>query len=1161
MENNNKLTKFNKKLLVTFFLMIAIFTTLLVSRAKAFEIVSSKQTDRGDPTYLTYEDLMSYYDILCCQHGQALKGSATGGLTGEFDGHSFSLDMSHWPTDYEVGSEIEEITLTNGESKSIGKTFTHQTLGYYSRSIGDGETSHICTPKEAYIIAEMKNEAKGMMVEVDGELRNQPYTGSFINSLEIPLSNGERVYTVNHEYVVKTNKGNYYVEFAKDTNGNPYYKYKYENGNKVEYTGDFTYEQEGTGTEVECEAAYISEIYDENGNKEVINGNCLYLLSYDIVKLDDNGDAYYTYISGGGNYIQAAWWSTSRGGGDDSSTPNDLSQEALAFQNYILDIAGVDSVGQLKYEEQEYTVTEADGTTSSGTITAPVINYNPGFNEDANQDGEINTLDEITASFDPNTQKYVVGPFSVDYIKSSAQCGERPRVDFAGIDKVTLVGNVNGESKELILNSQWNFKFLVDQGRDLDEDYQYPNPNEIFYIEINYIEGLTSIEDFGFYFKYMNAGGVVDVYDGSYYDVTWTVKGDSPIYETKYEWDGTYEKDSSGEFKRDSYGNLIQHKVPVRRFKSQRVYLECTEAIDHDSQTLAHALIGVRWYNYAECHKEFNLQQKPITIEKTILMKDSNGKEIIPKDGVYQFEVYINDKLFQTLTIQTLGGVGRATTQPYVWTEDEAPRYRVVEIGDYDNNGPWEGTLGDDKQIVVKAENYINPKTGRLEIDKKLVGDTPLIDGEEFNFNVTLSGMFGYDGKPISDHTETIPVKIDYKVAQSWTSDEIEWLGDAPTYDVKEIIPDGALYELVNGTVDNGKGSLKADDTVVATATNQPITEQTIIHLDKKMLSSTTPKVGEEFKVTVIIKGEFAYGDEEIKDYSLEGLAISNCEDGTILLNSDNDWSFDSKVIRWKKGNVPTYEVSEVSMSDGTDFFSISDEKITDQVNNFHSELNPEATNVVITNDYNSHKMIGKLKIKKMSATSDLAGETFRFKVNVFGDFEYDGETYNSTPENPFEEIVDITLPESPNGILRAPTAEAKLKSFIWNEGVEAPRYTVEELGMVQPNGDANFEGCEFVSIERPGKVETSSRTISGSLSGTKLENSESKNEPTAQVVVTCINRGRTEEPVYGHLVIDKESTDESIDGLVFEFRVTIWGKFKYWNNVERKTSGNFLWL
>lgn len=1009
MDNKKETKQFNKKLLLIFFVMLAIFATLLGSKVQAegAEMQSTQQTSRPSSTVFTYEDLVNYYDILCCQLGGPLPGN--GGVSFSYvdsTGVAHNHNMGLW----DGTRELDRITTTDKNFNYGSSSKSHKTFPVYTL-----KEHHIATPKEAYIIAEMKKESSGgQIVEVDGSSSygTSQYNGSFINSIEITLSTGEKAYLVDQEYVLDTGNGAYYVKVAKDSNNKIYYVYETDNNGKlVKYTGDFTYQQTGTGTAEELLGVYQDNVYYEfngqlsNGNTVASDSGMLYLLSYNVVKQDPTDqNYYYTYIENGSDYIQKAWWTTGAGNwgnqSDKIGAPNSLSLEADEFQNYILNVAGVSDVSKLKYEVQSYDFYEDDGTHSVGSVTAPVISYHAGFNEDADQNGEINEADEVTPSFDSNTQKYIVGPFSLDYIKESAHVSGRAKVDFAGIKDVKLVSNLG----ELKLGEQWNFKFLVDQARDLDENYPYPNPNEVFYIEINYIEDLTFIENFEFSFQYMNAGAELDVYDGNLCKLTWTPTEGN----VKTEWvEPEYKIDENGDFVLDQNGNKIVTRSGYNRFVSKDVWLQCTNVEIIDAQTLAHALIGARWYNEVNCDKKFGLNSGTITIEKRTLTED--GSEVIPVDKEYQFKILIDGKEFQELTVKTENGYGKAISIPYVWTdENKVPTYEVVELGDNKNNGPWTGTLENHKSITVSADNYIGPNKGKLEVDKKLLNSTPALEDEIFTFKVSVTGKFSYYNGEIQTYSSEKPLQLNFAIKGegTWTSEDFRWYGDAPKYTVEEIIDENATYELVNGVISNGIGQLKKDETVVATATNQPTTNYTKIYVDKRMVSSTKPMPGEVFKATLTINGNFSYnGDEIVKDRK---------ETFDIVLDENNNWQWQSDRIAWNKDEVPTYTISETQMAEGTTFVSISDEVLSSTVNDFSSKLNPEKTNIVITNS-RENPLVGKLKIQKMAETKDLAGKTFRFRVKItdtntsdLGGFKYQDvinltdSSYNYTKRNRF---------------------------------------------------------------------------------------------------------------------------------------------------------------
>lgn len=1120
MDRRQEVKKFNIRLLIIFLMMLAIFATLLITKTQAMqvsaEIQSLLQKERENPTYLTYDDLVDYYDILCCQRGTPLPHKEHVRLTGYHSQGSFDYDLGRWlETGLDVGSQLENHRIYYRGNDFNASSYNHRTYGYFSII-----ERHIATPKEAYIVSEMKKELDIAAASSSYELIYENggprvYTGSLINSIPETLSTGETAYAVNQKYALKTDSGTYYVKPAKDSEGNTYYVYELgQYGSLVEYTGDFTFIDPRTGKLTECIGVQEDNVYYEyngtisSGDTVAASSGMLYLVKYDMV-VDINGTLIYCSVTNDYNYIQIAWWTTHMGthyGTLAPSTPNSLAKEAEEFEDYILTITQTNSTDELTYEKQSYDFYEEDGIHSVGSVMAPVIDYNPDFNKDADQNQiTSNEADEITVSFDYQKQVYEVGPFSVNYVKRIASIPGRQKVDFSVISGVKLLSNAG----ELEFGKDWRFKFLTDQGRDLDEDYPYPNPNEVFYLEINYINDLTELYELKFDFKYMNAGAELDIYDGTYNEVTWTVKHDDKF---------------------EPCGNPDCENCP--HFKYRDIWIQCTSLIPHDAQTLAHALIGARWYNYTSCKLDFGIHSTYITIQKTTFSE--NGDEVIPIDRTFHFKVYINDVEFQELTVTTKNGVGRATTNPIFWIKESgAPTYRVEEIGDYTNNGPWTGVLTEHESVVIKARNHMKPQKGTLEIDKRLLNPTPALETEEFYFRVTVTGYFSYDGSATEYHSAKDPLVIYNSVkvingeackvvtirgAGEWHSGEFKWYGSEPKYKVEEIIPDGSTYELVNGVISNGNGYLQDGVNKIATAKNTPTTDWTILEIDKRMVSDTSPQPGEVFRVHVTITGEFSYGGDSIR---------SRTEEFDIVLNQRNNWKWKSDLIVWNNDQIPRYTISEVEMAEGTSFVSISDERTTGLVNNFRSRLNPEKTLVIITND-RDELVYGKIQINKLfenKATFDRKA-TFEVTIKSKDTFWYQGNEYTD------EEItftVSITVPANK-------TTETWLSDVIsWREGDRTPTYSVTET---------DLSDGEFVSISNGTKTITSSKTITGKLNGV-YRSPRRINDYAGKVIITCINTNRGKD-LSGHIVIIKESEDESIDDFTFHFKVTVTGTFIY---------------
>lgn len=201
----------------------------------------------------------------------------------------------------------------------------------------------------------------------------------------------------------------------------------------------------------------------------------------------------------------------------------ELYEEAMAFQGYILEVAGETNGAAMKnrYRGQVFDINYAD-----------VVE-------------EIDTSD-IDVLYDSKTNTYRIGPMSVNYIRAGAKYGNRKAVDFAGISKAKLtVKDVDGSTRKLELDqSNYNgtkgFRIVYDHERVMkyydvndyseyvkDENfyYPYPYPDEEFYIEIDYMDDIASIEEFRFDFHWMNGGAQYENLMEAYaYVVDWQVQ-------------------------------------------------------------------------------------------------------------------------------------------------------------------------------------------------------------------------------------------------------------------------------------------------------------------------------------------------------------------------------------------------------------------------------------------------------------------------------------------------------------------------------------------------------------------------------------------------------------------------------------------------------------
>ena len=215
--------------------------------------------------------------------------------------------------------------------------------------------------------------------------------------------------------------------------------------------------------------------------------------------------------SGGGDgvysYVQYAWWLVCTRA-ENVYTPNDLSgglaAEARDFESYVKEMNG----GDTSWPKNE------DGTFK--------IDYKVGMSPEKSSD--------LKVTFDADTNKYMVGPLKINYKRRTTQQGNRAKVDFAGITKMTLVG-VDGEGKEVLDSAgesiyvqNKNFEIVykdetahnkkAQEFMDTAETYAFPYDGEEFYLAIDYLDDVVALKSFKVDFHYMTAKGSYELYTG-----------------------------------------------------------------------------------------------------------------------------------------------------------------------------------------------------------------------------------------------------------------------------------------------------------------------------------------------------------------------------------------------------------------------------------------------------------------------------------------------------------------------------------------------------------------------------------------------------------------------------------------------------------------------
>lgn len=690
------------------------------------------------------------------------------------------------------------------------------------------------------------------------------------------------------------------------------------------------------------------------------------------------------FYEDGYSAIQYAWWTTEAGKKGMIVPPdNSLALEATAFEAYISKLGNTDPT---TFTEQHYEF-DIEENKHEGDVPAPVIEYKPSYNEDANQDGDINKYDEVTTSWDNEKQVYTVGPFSIDYLEEAYSAEDRPEVIFAGITGVKLYTNL-GEVEQ----DKWRFSFLKDE-RDTADNFAFPHANEVFYIELDYIEGATKITNLHFDFKYMNAGGKYDSLQGKYFEQTWTP--DSKITAT---CSGTcghteHEEDSTCD-------GACSHGYTSKHTTKWQYWLELTGMEEKTSQALAYGIIGARWYNYAELDINVKSEEHQGNFKIIKQIVDENGNIITDIDNTekFTFEIYKDGELYNTVQV---GANSSYTSPKFTWKEGEnAPEFKVVEILDneeYKQYGEIEktGTIVNG-ELVFTAKNMLVEKTGTVSIEK--VGLGTGLEGKEFSFKLYIDNEVYVDEK-LTDKDGTITIKV----GETWHSNTIVWKGDNPSYKVTEInLPEGTkLVNIENdtGLLLNGKNvhikaiNTKTDDT-------GPQYEKGALTIKKVLDGNVSSNQSFNFVIKV---------GEEVYEKTLK---------------AGQTWS---EVFTWEKGsNPPKYEVSEVDIPEGFKLVEIKNASGTLSSQNQGAE-------VICINEVEKEEK-GKISIHKETISDDKEGidensDVFTFVTRISGTFEMSGESIvNGT------KTITSTLKSGDTVVL---------DEITWQG--EAPTYTVTE--------------------------------------------------------------------------------------------------------------------
>ena len=195
-------------------------------------------------------------------------------------------------------------------------------------------------------------------------------------------------------------------------------------------------------------------------------------------------------------------------------------------------------------------------------------------------DYQVDFTSDAKTRFNAETNKYIIGPFTLDYLRCATKQGERDKVSFCGISNSLIIGT-DADGNELLdeegnsrLKLDENYRFVYDDpeahknnrnewDRDKEDDdctdelyYPYPAPNEEFYIEIDYLDDLSLIKNIKFNFQYMTSGGEYEFCDGTFLRIKWVFNWDMDM-ETRPGQNSDGNRSTSANVSSETNGNFV----------------------------------------------------------------------------------------------------------------------------------------------------------------------------------------------------------------------------------------------------------------------------------------------------------------------------------------------------------------------------------------------------------------------------------------------------------------------------------------------------------------------------------------------------------------------------------------------------------------------------
>ena len=776
--------------------------------------------------------------------------------------------------------------------------------------------------------------------------------------------------------------------------------------------------------------------------------------------------------------IQNAGWAVTKSG----SGGNEISEAAFDFQNYVNTAAGG--------ERTQYT------TEDGQTFTGFAIDIDPNF---------TSTSKEATVSFDSISQKYILGPFRIDY------------VDYKPFSFINNMEIYTDNSQTPVSKDQY-YLAVSENDELVNLNGEYPSSGDEFYIILNYNENFKKLTDIQVDFKYMNAGGHYTYYTGTYTKVA--IKGH--IY-GRFDY-GLYEEISAfsewlaEQLEADKgivLGSTISDLSAISYVQEGETLKDAIErrlnkAVDNEWNAGEMAIAYQKYY-YTNQYDSLTDMAKHWLEEYRIFDPNTSERYILCSSD----EIEVN-KMGQTYNLNAY----RTSQEMLDWIESDLTRFREElkkaeeeeneeDIARYKNNielytkmksdfemfhsGIEAGLPARDSRVIPgklsieiwKDYEFIDQgevtaqdqsasrgaarwweyetihwnqelpsnEEGKIKIVKETDGQAK--NGDEFNFKVTVNN---------GNQTTTENLKIVY---QEGTENSVEsqvytWAygSTAPTYTVEEVnLPSNS--SLVS--IENQSGSLSSGQTVTVKAKNKITENYGNLSISKQIETTNLDTnqytlVGKIYKFNVTISGadcSFNYGGQDYTVTPEKSVTIPIQIESVADTASQEEKDAKSVKITNIKfyEDAPQYKVEEIIDE------TVPEGSAVQEIRQSEGYISKGATSEVIAiNKYELKEDEEKASIgviKTLDGDSNFSDEDlqkfeFKFRVKVFADSAHTIPFKNLAGEPYSEQIITAKASRSDSGTWewRGQTDE-----YIWAYG-NNPYYEIEEIDTCPVHGD-----------------------------------------------------------------------------------------------------------